>query len=122
MTEEEMIARGQEFFEACYGGVVPMPQVDPKGYTGMSMKMFNDFWGDERLTFREKRLVVLGVLAGQGADPSLFDIHARSALQNGELSPDEVRAAVLMMLPYVGYPRASPLHLAAEKLITELEA
>lgn len=121
MTEEEMIARGQQIFEECYGGVVPMPEVDQKGFTGMSMKMFNDFWGDERLTFREKRLVVLGVLAGQGADPSLFDIHARSALQNGELSVDEIRAAILMMLPYVGYPRASPIFVGFEKLLTELE-
>jgi len=123
MTEEEMIARGKQVFEACYGGVVPLPpEIEPKGYTGMSMKMFNDFWGDERLSFREKRLVVLGVLAGQGADPSLFEIHARSALGNAELSTDELRAVILMTLPYVGYPHASPLFLASEKLIAEREA
>jgi 4-carboxymuconolactone decarboxylase len=121
MTEEEMIEHGQEVFEQCYGGVVPMPEIDPKGYTGMTMKMFNDFWGDGRLSFREKRLIVLGVLAGQGADPSLFEIHARSALQNGELSADEVRATILMTLPYVGFPSASPLFMAAEKLLAEQE-
>jgi len=86
MTEEEMIARGKEIFEECYGGVIPLPEeIDPKGYSGLSMKMFNDVWGDGRLSFREKRLVVLGALAGLGADPSLFEIHAKSALGNGEL-------------------------------------
>lgn len=126
MTEEGMIARGAEYFQKCYGGIIPVPQVsDGKTHAGMSLKMFNDFWGDEKLAFRElafrdKRLIVMGVLAGSGADPSLFEIHARSALGNGELQPDELRAVVLMMLPYVGYPRASPLFLAVEKLLAEL--
>src|SRR5665213_675615 len=120
MDEDEMISRGKEVFEECYRGVVPMPAVDPKGFSGMTMKMFNDFWGDGRLSFREKRLVVLGILAGMGADPSLFTIHAKSALRNGEMSPEELRAVVLMALPYVGYPHASPIFVAAETLISEV--
>jgi 4-carboxymuconolactone decarboxylase len=120
MTEEEMIDRGKEVFERCYGGVIPLPQeIDPRGYSGLSMKMFNDIWGDERLPFRDKRLVVLGALAGLGADPSLFEIHAKSALRNGELTADELRAVILMATPYVGQPNASPLYLALEKLIAE---
>lgn len=120
MDEEEMLARGQEVFEQCYGGVIPVPsEIDPREYAGMSMKMFHDFWGDGRLSFREKRLVVLGALAGMGADPSLFTIHAKSALRNGELSADELRAVVLMVLPYVGYPNASPLFVASETVLAE---
>src|ERR1700721_1135492 len=90
MDEDEMISRGMEVFEECYRGVVPMPAVDPKEFSGMTMKMFNDFWGDGRLSFREKRLVVLGILAGLGADPSLFTIYSKSGLRNGEKSADEV--------------------------------
>lgn len=121
MTEEEMIARGQELYEACYGGLVPLPKdIDPKGHKGMAMKMFNDFWGDERLSFRDKRLVVLGVVAALGADGA-FRVHAQSALQNGELSADELRAALLMALPYAGYPRVSPLNALVDKLIAEHE-
>jgi 4-carboxymuconolactone decarboxylase len=123
VTEEEMIARGREIFDRCYGGVISAPKkIDPKGYWGLSMKMFNDFWGDERLSFREKRLVVLGAMAGHGVDPSAFLTHAKSALRNGELSADELRAVVLMALPYVGYPSASPLSFALEKLLAELES
>jgi 4-carboxymuconolactone decarboxylase len=122
MTEDEMIARGKAMFEQCYSGVVPMPpNVDAKSYAGMSMKMFNDFWGDERLSFREKRMIVMGALAGRGADPSLFEIHARSALRNGEMTAEELRAVVLMTLPYVGYPSASPIYVAMEKLIAETD-
>ncbi len=121
MDETEKISRGMEVFEECYHGVVPLPEVDPQGYTGMTMKMFADFWGDGRLSFRDKRLVVLGVLAGMGADPSLFTIHAKSALRNGELSAADLRAVILMALPYVGYPNASPLFVASEALLAEEE-
>jgi len=121
MTEDEQIEWGKQLFELCFAGVIPLPDVEPKGYTGMSMKMFADFWGDGRLSFREKRLIVFGVLAGMGADPAMFETHARAALINRELSADELRAAVLMALPYVGYPHASPYHGVAEKLIAELD-
>ncbi len=118
MTEAEMMARGQELFEKCYNGVVSLPpKIDPKEMSGMAMKMFNDIWGDGKLSFREKRLIVMGVLAGLGADTSLFEIHAKSALRNGELTPEELHAVVLMTLPYVGYPRASPLYRTAETSI-----
>ena len=120
MTEDEMIERGKEVFEQCYGGVIPVPQqVDPKAYAGMTLKIFNDIWGNDTLSFREKRLVVLGALAGMGADASLFETHARSALGNGELDGEELRAVVLMALPYVGFPQASPAFLTVEKLIAE---
>ena len=119
MDEDEMISRGMEVFEECYQGVVPMPAVNAREFSGMTMKMFNDFWGDGRLSFREKRLIVLGILAGSGADPSLFSIHTKSALRNGELSADEARAVVLMALPYVGFAKASPIFVATEALIAE---
>lgn len=122
MTEDEMIQRGTELFQQCYNGVIPTPKdIDPRAYSGMSMKMFNDFWGDGRLSFRDKRLVVMGVLAGKASDPSLFEIHAKSALRNGELTADELRAVVLMTLPYVGYPSASPIYLKVEALIAGME-
>lgn len=118
MTEAEMIERGLALFEQCYDGVIQPPAtIDAKGMSGLSMKMFNDIWGDETLSFRDKRLVVMGVLAGCGADPSLFDIHARSALHNGELTADELHAVVRVLVPYVGYPRASPLYRIAEGAI-----
>jgi 4-carboxymuconolactone decarboxylase len=119
MDENEMISRGMEVFEECYRGVVPMPAVNAREFSGMTMKMFNDFWGDGRLSFREKRLVVLGILAGLGADPALFTIHTKSALRNGEMSADDARAVVLMALPYVGFAKASPIFVATEALIAE---
>jgi 4-carboxymuconolactone decarboxylase len=122
VTEEEMIARGKELFEKCYNGVVPLPEnLPPKSFGALNMKLFNEVWGDERLSFRDKRLIVLGILAGKGADPSLFQIHARSALRNHELDAEELRALLLVALFYTGAPHASPLFLATEKLLAETD-
>ena len=118
MTEDEMISRGKEIFRLCYGSVIAPPdQIDSKGLSGMAMKMFNDIWGNETLSFRDKRLIILGIIAGLGADSSLFEIHAKSALQNGELSKDELQAVLLTALPYVGFPRITPLARIVEKVI-----
>lgn len=110
MTEDEMIARGKEIFQKCYGDVIAPPAtIDSKDLSGISMKMFYDVWGNDTLSFREKRLIVLGIIAGLGADSSLFEIHAKSALANGELNEQELRAVLLTAVPYVGYPRVTPL-------------
>jgi 4-carboxymuconolactone decarboxylase len=122
MTDEERIESGLRVYEKCYGDVIPQPgDVSPGSYIATNMKLFGEIWGDERLSFREKRLLVLGALAGMGADPSLFAVHAKSALRNRELTAEELRAALLMIFPYVGFPFASPLHAAVEKLIAEHE-
>ena len=86
MDENEMISRGMEIFEECYRGVVPLPAVNAREFSGMTMKMFNDFWGDGRLSFREKRLVVMGILAGLGADPVSYthlDVYKRQPHWSG---------------------------------------
>lgn len=120
MTEDEMIARGKEIFEKCYGDVIAPPSViESKALSGMAMKMFNDIWGNDTLSFRDKRLIVLGIIAGLGADSSLFEIHSKSALRNGELNSDELQAVLLTALPYVGFPRVSPLARIVDSVIAE---
>lgn len=120
MTEDEMMARGKEIFEKCYGSVIAPPaRMDGKALSGISMKMFNDIWGNDTLSFRDKRLIILGILAGLGADPSLFEIHAKSALLNGELNADELQAVLLTAVPYVGYPRITPLARVVDSVVAD---
>jgi 4-carboxymuconolactone decarboxylase len=110
-------------FEQCYNGVVPMPPaIDPKAFSGATMKMFNDVWGGiEQLSMRDKRLIVLGGLLSHGR-ADMFTIHAESALRNGELDAEELRGVVLMALPYVGFPNASPCMIASETVIARVAA
>ena len=120
MNEEEIIERGKEVFQKCYSGIVPVPQNLPaKSFGELNMKLFYEIWGDETLSFREKRLVIMGILAGRNADPSLFTIHARSALRNRELNAAELRSVMPILLMYSGAPSASMMFMAAEKLLAE---
>jgi 4-carboxymuconolactone decarboxylase len=120
MTEDEIIASGKAAFQAAYGGVIPVPETVPPGSFGeLNLKLFHEVWADDRLSQRDKRLAVLGVLAGRGADPSLFAIHARSALRNKELTPEALRTLMRVFCYYAGAPAASALYLALEKLLAE---
>lgn len=120
MTEDEMVARGKEIFKKCYGDVIrPPAHIENRALSGIAMKMFNDIWGNGTLSFREKRLIIMGAVAALGADSSLFEIHAKSALYNGELNHEELKAVLLTALPYIGFPRISPLSPVVDKVIAE---
>jgi|GEM_PF-2544073 len=124
MTEDEMIERGKQVFEDCYRGVVQMPAtITPDNYAGLTMKMFNDFWGgfENDLSMREKRMIVMGTLLKAG-DDGMMTIHAECALRNGEMNADTLRKVAFMALPYVGYPTASVCYLAIEKVIAKCRA
>jgi alkylhydroperoxidase/carboxymuconolactone decarboxylase family protein YurZ len=122
MTEEEIIEHGREMFEKCYNGVIPLPgPVAPDSFGELNLKLFHEVWGDDRLSFRDKRLIVIGVMGGRAGSPEMFAIHARSALKNGELTVDELRASMKVLLNYAGAPATSPLYLALEKIIKETE-
>jgi 4-carboxymuconolactone decarboxylase len=119
MNDEERLALGLENAKKVYGDVLSMPaKFDEQGYVGYSLRtLFGDIYARPGLSLRDRRLVILGALAGLGADPSLFEIHLRSALGNGELKPDEVREVIMTILPYAGYPKTSPLYTLTEKCL-----
>ena len=122
MTEEEIIASGKAAFQAVYSGVIPVPEdVAPGSFGDLNLKLFHEVWADARLSQRDKRLAVLGILAGRGADPSLFAIHARSALRNKELTPDELRTLMRVFCYYAGAPAAATLYVRLEALLKETD-
>jgi len=121
MTDDERLARGLENFKKVYGDVLSLPsRYDKDGFVGVTLRnLFGDILDRKGLSMRDRRLVILGAIAGLGADPSLFEIHLRSAFGNGELTTEEVREVIMTALPYVGYPQVSPLYVVSEKCIAE---
>ena len=119
MNDQERLALGRQKFAECYGDVLSLPEkFDENGYVGFTLKsLFSDIFGRPGLSLRDRRLIILGALAGLGADPSLYEIHVKSALGNKELTPEELREVVLTTLPYCGFPRTSPLYPLVEKCI-----
>lgn len=108
------------------GGMARMQEVynftvDPEAVEGDFVAytvdhLFGDVWRRPGLSVGERRLMTIGVLAALGRD-ELLDVQFDSALHNGELTEDQVREIVIHLTHYVGWPLATGLSGAAERVI-----
>jgi 4-carboxymuconolactone decarboxylase len=78
--------------------------------------LFGEIWTREELDRRDRRLLTIGVLAALG-QPALLEIQFDSALENGELTTEQVRELPVHLAHYVGWPLATHVNAAAEKII-----
>jgi 4-carboxymuconolactone decarboxylase len=119
MSDKARLKKGREVFKKVYGNVIHVPEkLTP--YTENTLKnLFAEILSRDRLKMRDRRLLILGALAGLGADPSLFEIHMRSALGNGEIAYGEMEELCLVLVAYTGYPRTSPLYVICQKILAE---
>lgn len=85
----------------------------------MVRTVFGEVWDREPLTVRDRRLLLMGVIAAQGQS-EVWRIQARAALRNGELEPDELRESLIMLAPYAGYPNVAGLVVVCEEVIDEV--
>jgi len=102
--------KGQEKFSEVYGsdlGALP-PQGASPFIDYMLETLFGVLWQDPALSIRERRLLVIGVLAAQGEEATL-GIQLRCALARGELTQPQLQALATFLTQYVGYPRGSRL-------------
>jgi alkylhydroperoxidase/carboxymuconolactone decarboxylase family protein YurZ len=79
-------------------------------------QQFAEVWSREALPIPLRRLLTIGVLAAQGR----FDIvqfQFERTLATDELSPEQVREAVIHLITYVGTPSSGGLHQAGERAI-----
>lgn len=71
--------------------------------------IFGDLWNRPGLSFRERRIVTITVLAMLGMDKIHGPLHVKAALDSGDLSADELREVAVQMAYYVGWPVATSL-------------
>lgn len=95
--------------------------VDPEAFEGDFVAytvdhLFGDVWTRPGLELLERRLLTIGVLAALGRT-ELLDVQFQSALDNGELDEDQVREVVVHLAHYVGWPLATGVNEAAERVI-----
>ncbi len=112
--------KGIEMFNTVYCGDLPQPPEEGKDkfFDFMLESLFGELWSDERLSIKEKRLLLLGAIMAQGEEMT-FAIQSRSALKNGELTPEQLELVVLFLTQYVGYPKASRLRMTLMGVIDE---
>lgn len=108
---------GCAMVEDVYVGVVP---VLPKGLNVfndvMVETLFAGVWSRGVLSVRDRRLLLMGVIAANGAVDT-WKVQAEAALERGDLSPDELRECLVMLAPYAGYPNVAPFVGATEEII-----
>ena len=83
--------------------------------------LFGDVWRRPGLSVYERRLMTIGVLAALGKD-DLLEVQFQSAIDNGELTEDQVREVVVHLTHYVGWPLATGANAAAERVIARTRA
>lgn len=107
--------RGLRKMAEVYGfDVTDSPGDEFFGYT--VDHLFAEIWSREGLSMRDRRLLIIGLLAGQGLN-DVLDIQFPAALDNGELTPEELREIVILLTHYVGWPMGAKLNGQVERLL-----
>jgi 4-carboxymuconolactone decarboxylase len=82
--------------------------------------LFGEIWNRPGLSIRDRRLLVIGATAALGR-ADLIEIQVRGALTNDELTPGELREAVLQLHYYVGWGNGTQVNNGVEAAITDHE-
>ena len=117
----ERRARGLEMMKKVYAGDVPVPPEGASPFADIMLEqVFAEVWTRPALPVRDRRLLIMGVIACMGESVT-WGIQAKAALVNGELTPEQVREALIHVAQYAGYPRAAGLMATTEQTIAKFQ-
>ncbi|MFC9972115.1 carboxymuconolactone decarboxylase family protein [Spirillospora sp. NPDC127200] len=115
---DERRRRGLDMMRQVYGWEMGDA---PGDFFGITVDhLFGDIWTREGLGLRDRRLLLIGMLAGQGLN-DVLDIQLPAALDNGELTPDELREIAIFLTHYIGWPLGSRLSVQVDTVIAKHE-
>jgi 4-carboxymuconolactone decarboxylase len=110
--------RGLDSMSKVYGWDV---QDGPGDFFAVTVDhLFGDIWTRPGLTMRDRRLLVLGVLAAQG-QVDLAEVQVTAALGNSELDAVQLREAALFLTHYVGWPLGASLAMRVDTVLSKKE-
>ncbi|WP_214110519.1 carboxymuconolactone decarboxylase family protein [Acrocarpospora catenulata] len=115
MSEPEDRTRGLEIMKRVYG----WDHVGdaPGDFFAMTVEhLFAQVWARDGLSMRDRRLLLTGLLVGQGLHDALAT-QLDAALRTGELTPDELREVVVFLTHYAGWTVGAKLNDQVEELI-----
>jgi 4-carboxymuconolactone decarboxylase len=115
MGDSEKRKKGEEIINKVYGKALP-PWTRTRFTDFMLETLFAELWANETLSFKERRLLLLGAIAAQGEE-NTFGIQAAAALNNGELTQEQLQEAIMFLTQYVGYPLANKMNTALNGVI-----
>ncbi|GAA4206578.1 carboxymuconolactone decarboxylase family protein [Streptosporangium oxazolinicum] len=93
---------------------------EPGDRFGMTVEhLFAEVWSREGISNRDRRILLVGLLVGQGMDEDV-GVQLDAALRTGDLTPDELREVVVFLTHYAGWPRGARLNGQVEELIARV--
>jgi 4-carboxymuconolactone decarboxylase len=119
MTSDETgnYQRGANAMRRVYADRVPVLPEGTMAFNDVMVRtLFAEVWDRDVLSVRDRRLLLMGVIAAAGST-EVWRIQAASALELGELTPDELRETLVMLAPYAGYPKVAGLVVPCEEVI-----
>jgi 4-carboxymuconolactone decarboxylase len=120
---EDLYAALRARSRAGWEAVMQTPQegvdVPPGSYPDLSNAiLMGDIWQRAGITLRERRLVVLTLLAAYGR-PEPMEYHLRGALRSGDLDRESLEALVVQIAFYGGWPASSTLYTAVRQALAD---
>lgn len=108
--------RGLERMEEVYGFEMSDGPGDFFRYT--ADHLFADIWCRPGLSDRDRRLLLIGLLAGQGA-ADVLGIQIPAAYSRGELDAEALREIVVFLSHYAGWPQGARLNSIVEQTLAK---
>jgi 4-carboxymuconolactone decarboxylase len=119
MSDPKRRERGAEKMAEVYAGDVAVPPEGASAFADLMLEqLFAEVWTREALPVRDRRLLIMGVIASMG-ESMTWKIQAKSALKNGELTAEQLREVLIQLAQYAGYPRVAGLIGVTEEAIRE---
>ena len=106
--------RGLEKMEEVYG--FEMSDGDGDFFRYTADHLFGDIWQRPGLSDRDRRLLLIGLLAGTGGH-DVLGIQVPAAHANGELDDRALREIVVFLCHYAGWPVGARLNSLVEETI-----
>jgi 4-carboxymuconolactone decarboxylase len=110
----EVRREGLEKMEQVYG--FDMSDADGDFFRYTADHLFGDIWQRPGLTDRDRRLLLIGMLAATGA-ADVLGIQVPAAYANGELDDAALREIVIFVSHYAGWPQGARLNAIVEETV-----
>jgi 4-carboxymuconolactone decarboxylase len=91
-----------------------VPEVPGDFFAVTADHLFGEIWNRDGLSMRDRRMLLLGVVAALG-EWSVLPIQIDAMLSNEEITAKELREITIFLTHYVGWPRGSSLNRIVEE-------
>lgn len=121
MSNDNRWKKGEEKIKDVYAGDVVVPPEGAYAFTDIMLEtLFADIWTRDTLSMRDKRILLLGMIAAQG-EADTFKIQTKASIKRGEMTAEEIRELHIFIAQYCGYPKAAALVGPMEAAIAEAQ-